>query len=287
MGNYYLYVVAHFFARVLPLPVTYGLATFLADCHFFFSHEDRKAVEENLKVVLKTEHVPPAMVREMFRNFGRYLADFFTMTWNFDENYVKTKVKVENMEYLNDVLKYGKGCILISAHLGNWEMGGAILGILGYPLSVLALPHKDPRVNKFFNSRREHFGSTVIQTTTAIRKCLEDARNNRIVAILAERDFGNNGLVMDFLGRPTMIPKGAALFSLKTGAPILPGFFIRRDKGHFTVVLERPIYPPAQTKEKITDEALKSMIRQYLPLIENQIRRYPDQWLMFRKFWVS
>ena len=287
MGNYYLYQIGYYIIRSLPLKAAYAMAICLADCHYFISQQDRRAVEANFKVVLNTDTVEPSMVRAVFRNFGKYLVDFFTMTKYLDANYISAHVKVANTAYLNDILAEGKGCILISAHLGNWELAGAVLSKLGYPLSVVALPHKDPRVNEFFNQQRSFFGTTVIPTTTAIRRCLEHAKANRFVAILAERDFSEHGIVMDFLGKPTLIPKGAALFSIKTGAPIVPAFFIREDNDDFHITFQKPIYPPALESNKIDDEQLKPLIRQYLGTIEEQIRLYPQQWLLFREFWVK
>jgi len=282
-----LYRLAQFITCHVPLPVAYALGVFVADCHYAFSGKDRRAVEANLKAILKTDHVPPAMVREMFRNFGRYLAEFFTMTKYVDADFVRAHVQIDNSEYLNEALGHGKGCILVGGHLGNWEMLGAVLLVLGYPLSVIALPHKDPKVNKFFNDQREHFGATIIPAaTTAVRRCVEHLKANRPLGILGDRDFGSYGIVMDFLGRPTMIPKGAAMFSMKTGAPILSCFFMRKDNGDFYASFGKPIYPPSRNG-KATEEDLKALIMQYIPFIEDRIRQHPTQWLIFREFWVT
>ncbi|MBI4308971.1 MAG: lysophospholipid acyltransferase family protein [Candidatus Omnitrophica bacterium] len=287
MGNYYLYQIASFIARIIPLRMAYALAVRIADLHYLFSRTDRKAVEANLKVILGTDPVPPAMARQVFRNFGKYLADFFTMTKYLNADFIKTRVQVRDSGYLNEALSGGKGCVLVGAHLGSWELVGGVLSLLGYPLSVIALPHNDPKVNKFFNDQRAFFGVTVIPSTAAIRRCMEQLNANRCVGILAERDFSQQGMVMDFLGRPTMIPRGAALFSLKTGAPIVHVFMVRDGNDGFHITFERPIYPSSGADGKITDEDLKFLIGQYIKNIEAQIRRHPTQWLMFREFWAS
>lgn len=287
MGNYYLYLVAMSITRALPLRVTYALAVFLADIHYFFSKTDRRAVEANLKIVLNADRVASAMVRQVFRNFGKYLAEFLTMTKHFNHAFIRDHVRVSGSEHIDDVLKQGKGCIIVSAHLGNWEFPGALLSLLGYTLSVVALPHKDPKVNALFNDQRTFFGTTVIPTTIAIRRCVEYVKANRVVALLSERAFGANGMVMDFLGRPTMIPKGAAIFSIKTGAPIVTCFFLRKDNNDFEVRFGAPLYPPSVVGGKISDGELKIGIERYLRVIEEEIRQNPTQWLMFRKFWFS
>lgn len=287
MGNFYLYKLGQFLSRILPKQVSKFLIIGLCDLHFYFSKADRQAVENNLKIVLKMERVPKLQVRAVFRNFGVYLLEFFTMTQRLSPAFVESNVHVKNIEYLNDVLQKGKGGIIVSAHVGNWEMGGAVLPILGFPLSVVALAHKDPRVNGLFNQQREAFGAMVIQADVAVRRVMEHLQRNRFVAILGDRDFGNRGILMDFLGRRTMVPKGAAYFSMKTGAPIIPVFFIRTADDHFEINIYPPIDPPKLLDEKITDENAKKYIQEYLGIVEGEIRKNPSQWLLFREFWQS
>ncbi len=287
MGNYYLYKIGQFLAKNLPLGLSKVLVNFLCDLHFCFSKTDRQAVENNLKVVLKVDHVPHAQVRAVFRNFGSYLLEFFTMTKNLQPSFIESNVKIKNINYLNDILQKGKGGIIVSAHLGNWEMGGIVLPMLGFPLSVVALAHKDPRVNALFNAQREAFGAMVIQTDAAVRRVVEHLEQNRLVAILADRDFGNRGIIMDFLGRRTMVPKGAAFFSLKTGAPIIPLFFLRTGEDKFEIIVYPSIEPPVLTGGKITEQIAADYIRQYLTVIEDEVRKNSSQWLLFREFWQS
>jgi KDO2-lipid IV(A) lauroyltransferase len=238
-------------------------------------------------VLYKTDHVPYQDVRAVFRNFGRYLLEFFTMTTRLKPAFVESNVHIENLEYLNEVLEQGKGGIIVSAHLGNWEMGGAVLPGLGFPLSVVALAHKDPKVNALFNAQREAFGAVVIQTDVAVRRVVEHLKKNRLVAILGDRDFGINGIKMDFLGCPSVIPKGAAYFSLKTGVPIIPLFFIRTRENHFEIKVYPPIYPPLLEDAIIPEKVAVNYIQQYLTIIEDEIRKNPSQWLLFREFGQS
>jgi len=264
--------------------MAYCFAIYLADCHYLFSTKDRHAVKENLKAVMRTDHVPRRAVRQVFRNFGKYLADFFTQTKYLDSEFINRHVHLTDVQYVNDVLSQKKGCIVVSAHLGNWELGGSVMAKLGYPLSIVALPHKDTRVNQFFNAQREFFGTNVIPTTTAIRRCIEHLKDNRVLAILAERDFTQHGIPMNFFGKTTLIPKGAALFSLKTGAPIIPAFFFRTENDDFKIEFCEPIYPPQLQKSKYTDKDIEDYMRQYVYIIEDAIRKNPEQWLMFRRF---
>ncbi|MBF0511716.1 MAG: lysophospholipid acyltransferase family protein [Candidatus Omnitrophica bacterium] len=285
MSNYHVYRFGHFWAKVLPFRLSQIIVTFLCDMHYFFSKRDRWAVENNLKIVFKKDRVPSSLVREVFRNFGKYLLEFFTMTQRVNPSFAQSHVRINNIEYLKNVLEKGKGGIIVSAHLGNWEMGGGVLPAFGFPLAVLALSHKDPRVNALFNAQREALGVKVIQTdTAAVRRLIEHLRKNHLVAIVADRDFGNNGILMDFLGQKTLVPKGPAFFSIKTGSPIVPTFFIRREDGHFEINAHPPINPPQVSNGEITDDLLRGYIAQYLKVMEQEIKANPTQWLLFREF---
>ncbi len=286
MGNYYIYRLGQWLVSILPTKAAYAFAVLISDIHFLFSKTDREAVRTNLRAVVG-KNVSQKMVREVFRNFGRYLVDFFTMTKKVSLRYIQEHVECVNVEHIDHVLKKGKGVILVSAHVGNWEMAGAVVSSLGYPLAVIALPHKDRRVNVFFDRQRVFFGTTVISATTAVRRCLEHLKANRVLAIMGERDFGTKGIVMDFLGRKAMIPKGTALFSLKTGAPIIPTVLVRKDNGDFCFTFHTPIEPPIVPKEGITDALVAETMGRYLRVLEGEIRKYPLQWLMFREFWHS
>ena len=286
MGNFYVYALGQWLVRILPAKAAYAFAVLISDIHYAFSKADRAAVRANLTAITGKD-VPDEMVRAVFRNFGRYLADFFTLTKKLTPAYIKDHVECVRMELLDEVLKKGKGGIIISAHIGNWEMASCVISAAGHPLSIIALPHKDPRVNAFFNRQREFFGTTVFPTTTAVRRCLEQLRKNRLVALLVDRDFGASGVSVDFLGRKAVIPKGAALFALKTGAPLVPVMLVRKDNGDFQYVFYEPIEPPAVPENGITDGILTAFIGRYLRVIEGMIRQHPDQWLMFREFWHS
>ncbi len=282
MGNYYLYQFARFCTRILPLRVCYFFASLLAVIHCLVSRADHRAVENNLKSILNRTDVPRSLVCEVFSNFAKYMVDFFTMRRRIDKNFIAHNVEIRNIEAFNKVLKEGKGGLLVSAHLGNWEMAGAVLSMMGYPLSVVALTHQDPRVNAIFNNQREYFGITVIPPTVAVRRCLDFLKNNKLVAIIADRDFTSTGIRMPFLNRETMIPKGAALFSFKTGAPLVPTF-LTMEGDRYIIHIDEPIYPPV-IKGEITEEIVKSFIQKYLTVMEGYITRYPTQWLMFREY---
>lgn len=283
MFKYFLYKIGLFLLHRLPSQLSYKFAAFVSDLQYYFSFRDRRAVRKNLKNILPSADNISFLTKDVFRNFGRYLIEFFQMKEMVDEQFIKSNVRTEGMGYLDKVLAEGKGGIVVTAHIGNWELGAVLISVLGYPLMAIALPHKERPVNDLFNDQREAKGVTVVPTNGALRQCIEQLRGNRLLALVADRDFSANGIMMDFLGSKMLVPKGPAMFSLKTGAPILPIFLIRNGDGTFTFSCSQPIYPPGRNRRE-DDTTMKELMGRYMSVIEKKIRAHPSQWLLFREF---
>jgi KDO2-lipid IV(A) lauroyltransferase len=285
MFNYSLYRTGQFIAFFSPLKIAYKLAIFFSDLHYIFADKDRKTVRENLKAIFpeKTESQICKIRKSMFRNFAKYLVDFFRFE-KLNKEYINKHIRIENIHYFDEALSKRKGAIVLTAHFGNWELGGVVIALLGYPFWAVALPHKDKRVDNFFNFQRESKGVKVIPLGRAVKTCLDILRKNELLALVGDRDFSEKGIVLDFFGKPSLFPEGPAAFSLKTGASILPGFMLRNEDDTFTLRIEKPIEftPSGNHKKDVTE-----IILRYKIIFEDYIRKYPDQWYMFRKFWIE
>jgi len=200
-----------------------------------------------------------------------------------DKNFIKKYVVIENMEYVDELLKKYKGVVAVTAHIGNWELAGAVTALCGYPVVGVAMAHKNKMINEFFNRQRSYAGMEVVPLGRAVKECLKALQEGKVVALLGDRDFTRGGFRLDFFGRLAIIPKGAAIFSFRTNTPILPGFITTQKDGKFHLRFEKPIFPiPTGDEEKDAIELTKK----FLVVIEDYIRRYPDQWFMFRQFWI-
>ncbi len=224
--------------------------------------------------------------RDVFRNFGTYLVDFFFMYKMVDDRFVKEQVVLQGYEHLTSALARGKGVVILAAHIGNWEMGAAVMNRLGHPLTAIALPHKDHKVNELFNRQRTNHGVTVIPSNVAVRGCISALRQNKCVAVLGDRDFGSFGEPLLFLGRPTLIPKGAAFFAHRTGAAIVPSFFVPDGKGRYVLSFEVAILSPEVSGNNGRDLEI-GLMKQYAAVIERKVRENPLQWLVFREFGIE
>lgn len=285
MLNYFLYRLGEEIALAFPLKLAYFIAVKISDFHYLFASSDKACVTENLKAIFpqKSEKEIKRIRLMMFRNFAKYLVDFFRFS-KIDSAFIKKNVHIENRKYLDEAIEQKKGVILLTAHLGNWELGGTVIPEMGYRFSAVALKHKDKKVNLFFDQKRKSKGVNVIPFGKAVKQCLNVLNNNEVLALVGDRDFSERGTVVNFFGKPTMFPEGPAAFSIKTGASIVPSFFIRNRDNTFTLKFEKPI-----EVKRVSDnaEGRKEIIKDYKNIFEEYIRKYPDQWYMFRRFWLS
>lgn len=283
---YFLYVLGNFVANTLPIKSGYILADFSGVVYYWFARKDRKIVAENLKVVLSQSgdcRELDRLIPMVFANFGRYLLEFFRSP-KIDQAFIRENIKFEGRQHLEEALKLGKGVILVGAHIGNWEMGAMTLAMLGYRMRIVAWSHKDKRINNFFLQRRKDKGVEVISLGWAIRKVFSSLKENALVAILGDIDYADpdTGIRVKFFGRETILPQGPAVFSLRTGAPIVVSTFLRETPGKFKLVMQPPMIYQSSGNQ---DEDVAKFTQNLAKAMETFIAQYPDQWFMLRPRW--
>ncbi|NQU09577.1 lysophospholipid acyltransferase family protein, partial [bacterium] len=226
MGKYFQLRFAEFIARILPRPLGYGLARRLADGYLLLDRRGRHCVMSNLRRIHRHGGVElspralRALARENFLNFAKYLVDFFHFL-QLNQTQLHQLVDFTGArEILAAARSAGQGVIVISAHLGNWELGVAALAMEGEPIHAVALEHPNPRLNELYWTQRRKRGIRVIPLGRAARECIRALRANEIVATVADRDFTPARDTVEFFGAPARLPTGPAKLALATGAPI-------------------------------------------------------------------
>jgi KDO2-lipid IV(A) lauroyltransferase len=281
---YSLYVWGSSLARVLPLRFCYWVAELMALGFYFFSRKDIPELKDNLRVVLGADTDEKALkkhVRAVFRNFAKYLVDFFKFQ-KFTEEYIKEHIEISGTEYVDEALGRGKGALLVSLHLGSWELGAALLGGLKYPMNALVLSHKNKRIDDFFVKQRGINDVRSIPIGAGIKECFKALKRKECLAIVGDKDYTSGGVYVDFFGKKALMPKGPAAFSIKTGAPIVFCALTRKKDDSLKFTFESPIiHEPTGNVEK----DVREIMRRYIKIFEKYIREYPDQWYVFRRIW--
>ena len=272
---YLRYLLACGLSRRLPRRAALGLAERLTDRWWARSARDRAAVASNLSWMLRTAP-DPLMSREVFRHFGRYLVEFFTM-----DRESAWPVDIEGDEHLQAARRAGRGVIILSGHLGNWEMGAAAIRRMGVRIGVVALRHADRRVDRLFNRQRARCGIEVIPLGAgAAQHSLARLREGWMIGLVGDREFGTNGMAATLCGHPVTLPRGPAILSLRSRAPMVPTFLLREAAQRFRLVCEPPIWP--DVPHGAVAGAVERLMGAYAAVLERYLTRVPTQWLMFQ-----
>jgi Kdo2-lipid IVA lauroyltransferase/acyltransferase len=286
MMLYALYRIGIFMALALPLKASYFFASFIAGLYYRVSSRDRTAVMKNLRVVLggrADEAELSEMSEEVFKNFAKYLVDFFRFS-RIDGAYIKKFVSMSGTENIREALSKGNGAILLSAHIGNWELGAAALSFSGYPVNAVVLTHQNKKVNDFFTKQRLNGNVRPIEIGASLKACYRTLKNNGLLALLGDRDFTKNGSLMNFFGKPAFIPKGPAVLAYRQGAAILPTFIVRNPDDSFKLFIDKPIFADRMKDESAS---VPEVAARYLGSIESCVRKYPTQWGVFKELWEN
>lgn len=288
------YLIYRFFCFLgvhLPDWLGYFIGNVIAELRYYFTPGLRKIITKNLRQVLtyrfQIENIPfdekilSNYVRRVYRNFGIYMVEFFQIPrWN--EKLIKKRVKLVNIHYLDQALSKSRGAVVLTAHLGNWELAGIITSLLGYNLSAVALPFKNDKIASVFIKRRRSKGVNVILTGANPKEYLKALKKNGVIAILGDRLFTEKGIQVKFMGKQTYLPRGPATLALRWGAAYLPGFLLRRKKGRYRLVFDKEIEIPDIPDQQ---EKVRILVEKSVEILERFIIKYPEQWLNFSQMW--
>jgi KDO2-lipid IV(A) lauroyltransferase len=275
------------FTRVVPRRVFPPLAFVTAVLIYFITGNQRRGARSNLRIVTGRRWVEPLVISSYYK-FARNWCDIMLMTRLSGAGLHSLVGRRSDLKPLDDALSAGTGAILISPHLGNWELGGLGLADLGYPVNILTFREPDERFNAERESLRAARGIRFIYvdrddpSPLAIVEAVNALRRNEVLAILGDRDGSSHTMRIDFFGRPTNIPLGAAYLALSSGAPVIP-VFVLLEKGYYATIMEEPIFFRGGHGEH--GSVIRSGMERLLVVFERYIRAYPDQWYNYYEFW--
>ena len=179
-------------------------------------------------------------------------------------------------------LALGKGLILVTGHLGNWELGGAYIAARGLPIDAVARHMANPLFDRYLTGTRQRIGMNVVHDEDAVRRVPRALRGGRAVAFLV--DQGAVGLAstwVPFFGRFAKTPRGPAVFALRLGTPVMFGVALRQPSGRYQLSFE-PI-EIADTGDREAD--VDRIVADYTQVLERWIRRAPEQYLWHHRRW--
>ncbi|MDZ7262193.1 MAG: lysophospholipid acyltransferase family protein [candidate division KSB1 bacterium] len=274
-----------FIVRLLPLRLALFVGNRLGDLVFYIIPIRRRVTLDNLKRAFpeKSGREIKRIARRVYQNLGKVTVEHLRFPGLTPEK-VRQLVKFEDEELLQWARQQGKGAVLISGHFGNWELMGAAISVMGYPISFIVAEIHNKLLDNLINQYRQKMGATIIPKGIAVRGVLRALRHNEFVAILIDQDAGKDGVFVDFLGQPASAPRGPALFVLKTGAPLIFGTALRQKNGTLRVIFEKM---PCDHLREVTEENIAQITQTITHHLETYVRQYPDHWFWMHRRWKS
>jgi lauroyl/myristoyl acyltransferase len=250
----------------------------------------RRRVRENLRHVPRLAADPPALRRATRNVFGNSLlnyVDFFRLP-NLTAAELADYWEVSGLEQVDAALAQGRGCILISGHLGNFDYAMRHFVNLGYKLTVTQEHLQPERLHQLVMQVRNVPGVqwAPVDSPSGLRQLFAALRRNEIVIMPADRDIQGHGEVVPLFGAPARLPPGGVQLAQRTGAALLGVFPHRRGLAHgYGAVVPLPTLTPEE--EAAETEPLRRDLRRVAKLLEQQIARDPEQWVVFQPIWLS
>ncbi|MFA5015259.1 MAG: lysophospholipid acyltransferase family protein [Actinomycetota bacterium] len=283
MFGYIGYKIIEFIVIATPYPVTYLIARF-GVWLWMLTGKNVDAAKKNVSKVLNLgleDRETRRITTKIFVNCGKNFADFLKYPILSKER-LRKRVEIKGLKYLDGALKKGKGVVIFTAHIGNFEWGACRLAVDGYNIWGISLYRKNKFTRRFFELKRLSKGLKTLYINK-ILNIFKILKNNEIVAIPSDWDpTGQAARPFEFFGKTAYLPTGALQIALKSGAPLIPGFIHRKDKYNHLLIFENPIDLIREgDKELLIAENMKKVIK----VMEKYIRDNTCEWEMFHDIW--
>lgn len=289
--RYPLYLLARGTAAtlaLLPRSVLLLFARGLGKISFALITRQRDKTLENLTFAFGREKSPEEikdLAGRVFENAAMTAAEILKFP-EMNPARIQKIVEAGNAEQVyRDLLARNKGLISLTAHIGNWELLAGAMASLGFQGGVIARRIYYEPFNRWIVGLRSSVNVPTIYRDESPRALLKILKKGGIVGILPDQDIDSlKSIFVDFLGRPAYTPVAPAKLSLASGAPILPNFLLRSERGKYRLLMGQPIDPADFSK---SDDAVHDLTCAWMKACEEVIRKYPDQWAWMHNRWKT
>jgi Kdo2-lipid IVA lauroyltransferase/acyltransferase len=276
--------------KLLGLPprrTARGLGALVGRIALLLTPRLRRTGDLNLRLAFpqKTAAERRQILRKLYRNLGWLLAEFCQMP-RYTPEQAQSFIRYEGLEHYLAARDQGKGVLILTGHLGAWELSSFYHSLMGYPMSIVIRRLDNPLVDSLVNQIRCLHGNQVLHKDDFARGLLATMRRGETVGILMDTNMTPpQGAFVDFFGHPACTGSGLARVARKTGAKVLPGFLLWDEATQqyvlrFGAGLDLPASDDAEA-DALAHTALCTRV------IEEYVRQYPDQWLWVHRRWKT
>ena len=269
----------------LPAPAAYALGSGAGRLAFRLDRRHRTITKENLARAFPREYSPgeiETLARAVFENLGRTAVDVArsdTLMGDADA------VQIDGLDRLQEARRRGSGILMITAHLGPWELLPLIAALRYEPIHVVARPLDNPRLDDLLTALRERGGNRVIRKRDAVQAILQVLRRGETVGILIDQHISEKeGMAVPFFGRPASTTFAPALIAMRSGAAVLPVGIVREGRGRYRVLIADEV--PVRKSGDLKADLVQNTAR-FTAAIEAFVRMHPDQWFWVHRRWKT
>ncbi|MFH0947219.1 MAG: lysophospholipid acyltransferase family protein [Planctomycetota bacterium] len=272
--------------RILPPRLAFWLTDRMGDLAYHLDREHRLVAQKNLAAVFggaaeDQEHRRRA--RMVFRHFMRVAAEFALLPRLIEKRGLEDVIQIEGRQNVEQALSLGKGVIVFTGHVGNWEVVAAAAEPLGLKLHSVGRTMDNHLLDRFLTRERTRYARSVIPKEGGLREIVRVLRSGEAVAMLLDQHAGRSGIDVDFLGRPASTFRAAAELSVRFGLPLLGGFGVRVDDSpRFKLTFDPPLLPvPGADK----NQEVRRLTQAASDAIAERVMSHPEQWNWLHRRW--
>lgn len=281
---YYLLKTAATIIPKVPVPLGYLWCDVAGNLLYLLNRNARRNVLANLQRVLNTRDpgkVKPA-TRGVFRYTVKNYYDLFRLP-GLSKKDVQALLDLKGVEHLDEALAKGKGVIFLSGHLGNFNLSAQILAVRGHRMTIVVEQLKSDGLQRLLEGLRESQGINFVPLGgNEARTIYKALRRNEVVGVMGDRDVAANGVPVSFFGETASLPAGPAALALRTGAPLITAYTIRKPDGSSLGFIEPPV-ELEDTGDFRRD--IQAGTQRIAHRLERYIREAPEQWAVLQPIW--
>jgi KDO2-lipid IV(A) lauroyltransferase len=275
------------FVGILPRPVGRALAAVTVRILLLLVPKLRNVAMFNLKIAFPDWS--DTQRSETIRKMARYLAwqaVEFARFPRCNRSNIEKVIEIEGHENFLEAQKQGKGVLILTGHIGAWELSSFAHAVYGFPMHYMARPLDNERLDTFVNRYRCLSGNEPIYKNESARTVLKTLHAGGIVGILADQNtLPEEGVFVDFFRKSACTTTGIARLALHTGAPVVPGYAYWDVKASKYKLRFDPAVELVETGN--SEQDILENTRRFAKITENIIRKFPDQWIWVHARWKT
>ena len=272
------------FIAALPSGVIHQAGSLLGLVFYAINRPHRRIVKRNLHFAYPdwSQSQVRITARGVFQNLGITLLEIVRMFWWSPADLLKN-VSVAGERHLWRALAEDRGAIVISAHIGNWEVALAFAAcFLGLPITAIVKRMRFNPLDRWLNGLRTRFGTRIRYKQQALTQMMDVMRRREVLALLIDQSKRSEGVPVDFFGAQVITTSVAALLARRYKSPVVPVYCIRKPDGGLNIRIE-PAMDLVRSKNMRSD--LQQNTQLMTAVVEKVVREYPHQWFWFHKRW--